>query len=380
MTDLSSRTPAAGRFVAPRVVHVVPTLFAPDGGLVGGAERYALELARHMASRTPTSLVSFGDRQREEQLGDLRIHIIEGAWHVRGSRFNPLSIRLLPHLFKADVIHCHQTHVLASSLSAVLARLTGRRVVATELGGGGWDLSAFVSTDRWFHAHLHLSEYSRRIEGHASLDRAHVVYAGIDSEKFSPPPNGAKRGPVVFAGRVLPHKGVDDLVKAVDPDMPLEIAGRATDERYLADLQQLAAGKRVSFLHHCEDDALATVYRRALCIVLPSVYRTMYGKESTVPELLGQTLLEGMACGAPGLATRVASLPEVIEDGVSGFLVPPNDPESLRERLHWLRDHPAEAAAMGRAARQRVLDRFTWAAVVRRCLAIYEHPRRPLSE
>jgi glycosyltransferase involved in cell wall biosynthesis len=106
-------------------------------------------------------------------------------------------------------------------------------------------------------------------------------------------------------------------------------------------------------------------------VVLPSVYRTMYGTESKVPELLGQTLLEGMACGAPAICTNVASMPEVVEDGVTGFVVPPNDPQTLGGKLAWLRDHPAEACAMGQASRTRVLELFTWPAVVRRCLQIY---------
>jgi glycosyltransferase involved in cell wall biosynthesis len=55
----------------------------------------------------------------------------------------------------------------------------------------------------------------------------------------------------------------------------------------------------------------------------------------------------------------------------SGFLVEPNDPADLRARLRWLKDHPAEAAAMGEAARRRVLEKFTWDAVVDRCLAAY---------
>ena len=90
-----------------------------------------------------------------------------------------------------------------------------------------------------------------------------------------------------------------------------------------------------------------------------------------MPELLGQTLLEGMACGLPAVCTAVASLPEVVEDGVNGFVVPPNDARALAERLCWLRDHPETAAAMGAAARHSVLERFFWPAVVRRCLAIY---------
>ena len=90
-----------------------------------------------------------------------------------------------------------------------------------------------------------------------------------------------------------------------------------------------------------------------------------------MPELLGQTLLEGMACGGPVICTRVASMPEIVEDGVCGFIVPPNDPAAIADRIAWLRDHPAQAAAMGTAARRRVLDKFTWPQVVRRCLDHY---------
>ena len=97
----------------------------------------------------------------------------------------------------------------------------------------------------------------------------------------------------------------------------------------------------------------------------------MYGQRSDIPELLGQTLLEGMACGTPAICTNVGSLPEVVEDGVTGFVVPANDPQALGAKLLWLRDHPDRAREMGEAARRRVLERFTWPAVVRRCLEIY---------
>ena len=52
-----------------------------------------------------------------------------------------------------------------------------------------------------------------------------------------------------------------------------------------------------------------------------------------MPELLGQTLIEGMACGTPAICTDVASMPEVVEDGVTGFVVPPNDPAYLGAKL-----------------------------------------------
>jgi glycosyltransferase involved in cell wall biosynthesis len=128
----------------------------------------------------------------------------------------------------------------------------------------------------------------------------------------------------------------------------------------------------VTFLHRLDDTALIREYQHALCIVLPSVYRMADGRQTMVPELLGQTLLEGMACGIPAVCTRVGSMPEVVSDGITGFIVPPNDPSALGERLAWLSAHPDKVARMGAAARRHVLERFTWPAVVSRCLTQYD--------
>ena len=359
------------RNVAPRIVHIVPALFGADG-TVGGAERYALELARHMADLVPTTLLSFGDRERRETMGSLKVRVLGHAWYVRGQRHNPLAWTMLAELRTADIVHCHQQHIVASSVAAAFCRLTRRRVFVSELGGGGWDVSAYLSTDRWYNGHLHISEYSRAVAGHRGKPRAHVIMGGVDAEKFSPAPAVQRDGAVLFVGRLLPHKGVNYLIEALPDGMRLELVGQSYDPRYFETLRALAIGKRVEFRQDCNDAALVECYRRAVCVVLPSVYRTMYSDETAVPELLGQALLEGMACGTPTICTAVASLPEVVEDGVTGFVVPPNDPAALGQRIRWLREHPDASAAMGAAGRRRVLEYFTWPAVVRRCLAIYK--------
>ena len=269
-------------------------------------------------------------------------------------------------------IHCHQQHVLVSSAAAAWARFNGRGVFVSDLGGGGWDVSAYVNTDRWFHGHLHLSEYSRHIFGHEHDARAHVIGGGVDVKKFSPVPRAPAGRDVLFVGRLLPHKGIDDLIEALPEGMSLRIVGPEPDGETRSRLSGLARGRDVTFLHHVDDEALVREYQQALCIVLPSVYRMADGRETKVPELLGQTLLEGMACGIPAVCTQVASMPEIVEDGVTGFVVPPNNPRALAERLTWLRRHPDKAARMGAAARHRVIDRFTWPAVVSRCLAQYD--------
>jgi glycosyltransferase involved in cell wall biosynthesis len=324
-----------------------------------------------MAEITPTRLVTFSRAAAHQSIGQLDVRVLGPAWRVRGQQLNPFHPALVRHLAWADVVHCHQRAVVASTFSAAFCRSAGRRVFVSDLGGGGWDISAYVRTDRWFHGHLHISEYSRSVGGHSGWDRAHVIYGGVDTEKFRPDPDVAKEPLVIYAGRILPHKGVNDLIEALPDGLTLEVVGRPYHQGFLADLKRLAAGKAVVFRHDCGDAELVRAYRRALCVVLPSVYRTVYGDVTTVPELLGQTLLEAMACGTPAVCTDVASMPEVVIDGETGFVVPPNAPAVLRERLAFFRDNPAVAAEMGRTGRQRVQSMFTWPSVVTKCMEAY---------
>jgi glycosyltransferase involved in cell wall biosynthesis len=357
--------------MAPQILHLVPALFGRDGTVYGGAERYVLELARYMAEIAPTILVSFGPVEQDRREGRLRVRMIGRPWAIRGQASNPFHWRLLSELWRANVVHCHQQHIFSSSFAAAFCRLTGKRVFVSDFGGGGWDVSAYVSTDRWYHGHLHISEYSRRIAGHEGWNRAHVIFGGVDTAKFSPDATTVSSRTVLYVGRFLAHKGINYLVEALPSGLTLRIIGKPYDEKYAAELRRLAAGKDVVFDTDCDDDALVNAYRRALCVVLPSVYRDLYGHETRVPELLGQTLLEGMACGIPAICTDVASMPEIVVDGTTGFIVPPNDPVVLGEKLSWLRDHPVEVRSMGAAGRERVVDIFTWPQVVQRCLDIY---------
>jgi glycosyltransferase involved in cell wall biosynthesis len=357
----------------------VPALFDEKDGIVGGAERYAWELARHMAREVDTMLLSFGSAGRTFSEGPLRVRVLGKPWHVRGRRENPLSLRIVPELLRADVVHCHQQHLLVSSLSALAGRLSGRRVFVTDLGGGGWDFSSYISTDRWFHGHLHISQFSRRVMGQEGRPWSHVILTGVDTDKFSPDPRVPKTGGVLFVGRLLSHKGIDRAIDALPSDLPFDIVGRPYDPEYFSLLQELAVGKRVRFHIDLDDSKLVETYRRSCCVILPSLYRDRYGNETRVPELMGQTLLEGMACGIPAICTDVASMPEAVVDGVTGLVVPPGDLAAMRQALTELYRNHELAKKMGAAARQRMIDHFGWPAVVRRCLAVYrgERPEPP---
>ncbi|HUF17284.1 MAG TPA: glycosyltransferase family 4 protein [Thermoanaerobaculia bacterium] len=361
----SPPSPAEG----PRVLHVVPAMFGKDG-VTGGAERYVLELARTMSGVVPTRLVTFGAEDRLINDGSLALRVIGRTRYIRGQRANPFSLAITSELRGADVVHCHQKHITMSTFLAMSGRFLRKPVFVTDLGGGGWDISSYVNTDRLFTGHLHISEYSRKVFGHEKNRRARVIGGGVDADQFSP--DGRERGNrVLFVGRLLPHKGIDVLIRALPTGMNLEIIGKPYDERYHEDLRKLAESKAVVFRYECGDAELIEAYRGASCVVLPSVYTDLYGASTKVPELLGQSLLEGMACGAPAIATDVASLPEIIEDGISGFIVLPNDVEALRGRLQLLATDAALRRSMGDAARARVLEQFRWHSVVERCLEAY---------
>jgi glycosyltransferase involved in cell wall biosynthesis len=352
----------------------VPAPFG-RGGVYGGAERYAFELARHMSEHMPTTLLCFGDHEETTYVRDLRVRVAGRTWYVRGNRTNPVSPALLQELLAADVIHCHQQHVVASSIAAAVGATMRKPVFVSDLGGGAWDISAYLSTDSWYSGHLHISEFSRKAFGHDSLDSARVILGGVDAERFSPL-TSVERDTILYVGRILPHKGIEQLVDAATAEMRVEIIGRVGNEEYVKELRRRATTKNVVIRHDCDDDDIIAAYRRALCVVLLSKHRTIYGDYSLVPELLGQTLLEGMACGAPAICTRVASMPEIIRDGVDGYVVDPDNVDELRERLVGLCRSAPLVSAMGSAARARVLDKFTWRAVIDRCLLAYSKPSR----
>ena len=360
-----------------KVVHVVPGLFRKEGGVLGGAERYVAELARHMAERVPTRLVTFGPRDEVRREGKLDIFVTKPITQIRCTYGNPLSFRFLRWVLDADIVHCHQHHVFPTSLCALLAVVTRQRVFMTDLGGGGWDISGYISTDRFFQGELHLSQYSRRIRGSRQKNQ-YVIFGGVDTEKFKPSSRIRRTRRLLYVGRLLPHKGVDLLIEALTPSMELDVVGQPLDTSYLEVLKTLAHGKKVSFHFDVSDPELIEFYQRAAAIVLPSLYRDRFSATTLVPELLGQTLLEGMACGAPALCTDVASLPEIVRDGIEGYIVAPNDVVAMRSGLERLTQSEAASLQMGARARKRVLQEFTWPTVVDRCLNIYES--KPMEE
>lgn len=358
-----SRAPAA------KVALVYPIPYGEDG-LFGGGERYAIELATAMARSVDTVLVTTGRERRSLQRGALSVEVYPWITLLRGRRQNPLALGFLESLRGVDVIHCLSYRTVLTDLSLLFARLTGKTAFITDVGGGGdLTLARLFDVTRWAHALLPISERAAR-EFPGGQRARHVIYAGVDVDRYRPGPEPRDRR-VLFVGRLLPHKGINYLIEAVDATIPLTVAGRPYHPEYYRLLRQLAHGKDVTFITDAGDEDVLRLYRTSAVSVLPSVYHTIDGGYAPVPELLGFTLMEAMACATPVICTETGSLPEVVTDGVDGFVVPPNHPEALRERIAALLDDPIRARAIGEQARQTIARRFTWPGVVNRCLSAY---------
>ena len=348
-----------------RVCHVSPTYFSPES-VLGGGERYAEELSRAMSWKADVKFVSFGRRAMRERVNPSFERVVLRSWS--SGLLSPWAPRLLAELRAAEVIHCHQYYVLPTFIAVLWGRMIGARVFATDLGGGGWTPGYHIDQSRWLAAHLPVSEYATRLLPGRNK-RYRVVFGGVDLERYPMRPAPEHDGTLVSLGRILPHKGLHLLIEGLPENVQLHVIGTAADADYLARLQGMATGKRVTFHHDLADTEVVGFLQRAMALVHPT---PVDGRGSAgVNELFGLALVEAMACGCPVIASRAASLPEIVEDGRSGLLVPPNDPEAIEKAIASLAADARLWAQISDGARKRVEQHFSWDRVVDRCLAAY---------
>lgn len=214
------------------------------------------------------------------------------------------------------------------------------------------------------------------VSAFAPAERIRIIPPGIDLDTWTRDADRARApGPVpplpddylLYAGRLASNKGLPLLLRALarlDPPErpPLVIVGRDWGER--ATLEALARGLGVSdsvrWLGHLDDPATYRyVFRRARLFVLPSEY-----------EAFGLVLLEAMASGIPIVATAVGGVPEVLEDGRAGALVPYGDPAALADAIRGLVRDRDRARALARRGAERVRA-FSWTRCVERHRALY---------
>jgi glycosyltransferase involved in cell wall biosynthesis len=349
-----------------RVCHVSPTYFAAES-LVGGGERFAEELARALAKLADVRFVSFGPRALRERAGERYERVILKSWTSRP--LTPFSPRLFSELRGADIIHCHQYFVLPTFLAAAFGRARGSRVFVTDLGGGGWTPGYQIDQSRWISGHLPISEYAARaLPGRPRPHR--VIHGGVDPARFAMRSELSHDDSVLFLGRVLPHKGVHFLIEALPADRTLHVVGPTPNAAYLRRLQALAAGRDVRFHAGLPDRDVISYLQRAMVLVHPTPVDD--NGSAGASELFGLALVEAMACGCPVIASRAASLPEIVVDGETGLLVPPNSVAALASAISGIAADAARWRRLARSARQRVEARFTWDHVAAACMSAYQ--------
>jgi glycosyltransferase involved in cell wall biosynthesis len=200
-------------------------------------------------------------------------------------------------------------------------------------------------------------------------DRIHVVPSGVQPALFAadhhdPFPH-VGRPRVVFVGRLAPQKGVHMLVRAAaqlrTPEAQVVVVGDGPNRaRIENEIERLGLRRRVHVTGFVPHDQVPAVLAHADVFVMPSVY-----------EELGSALVEAQWAGLPIVATRVGGIPDVVDDGATGVLVPPGDPTALARAVDDLLSDPRRARTLARRG-QAAATRYDWTRLGAQVLDVYE--------
>lgn len=372
---------------------------------IGGIEALLGQVAPRLAQRgVRTMIVARGEpgaprRECHDGVEVIRVPNIGSRLRVgHGRATGPLRVgaRIVDSLVytvtatvlllsrRPDVIH---THELLSTARAGLigGRLLGVPVIVTSHRSGPiGDVGRLRTTWRgrrrlrWMVTNADLAmSVSREIDDEfAALavppDRRTVIGNGVDIDRFRPTHPGERGsvrsqyglgdGPVViFVGRLAPEKRAASLlevwprVTAVEPLAQLLLVGTGPEEERLR-------GRAPASVHFVgmQSDVVGFL-RLADVFVLPSI-----------AEGWSVSLVEAQACGLPAVVTDVGAAREVVEDEVTGFVVPPEDPEALAEALLRMVCDQHLRAVMGRASRDRAIARFSIDRTIESLIGAYD--------
>lgn len=330
-----------------------------------------------MAKSVDTTLVSFSSERQSYRQGGLKIEVYPVRSFIHGNKINPLSMRYLSALRDADVVHLHHIHTLVSDVACLVSSFFRKPTFVTDYGGGG----SLVLNQRLpvlgrYRKAIAYSCYGADLLPGELRRKTILIKGGVDTTRFCPDKSYARRKTILYVGRLLPHKGVNYLIDAFRllnrPDLRLKIVGRVYSESFFRYLKQQSEGLRVEFVHDADDRQLVQEYRTALVTVLPSVHESYDGKYTSVPELMGLTVLESQACGTPVVCTDAGAMREFVDDGQTGLVVQQNSARALAAALGTIIDTWAAETVEREARCREWVGQFDWSKVVTEHLKVYQ--------
>lgn len=338
---------------------------------IAGAERSTASLCEHLQAAGHRIVV--GVREHCELTRIMQDMGLDARTLPLGGKLNPVAwmrVAGLARSMGAGVIHSHlSTAALHATLSARLIRVPS--VVHVRA----------LNDDFWFRRATRAIAVSQAVKDHLvdqgmEPEMIDVVYNGVDPNRYFLPCSREEAkhrlglSPDTLAVGVVGHltvrKGHAVLldgfatIAARHPNAVLVFLGQGDDQVRLEEqVRKLGLKGRVLFSGFHPD--VLPFYAAFDVVVLPSV----------AGEGLPRALLEGGLLGRATIGTRLSGVPEIIRDGETGFIVPPNDPPSLADRLDTLLQDGALRERMGKCARQWIADTFTIRAMVEGVLASY---------
>ncbi|MBA2632862.1 MAG: glycogen synthase [Chloroflexi bacterium] len=386
--------------------------FPPE--IYGGAGVHVDELSRHLRPLIGLDIRTFGNRV--EDVDGWRVKGYPPAHDLDGAeeRLRPVlaalsrDVSMVADPVGADVVHAHTwythlagllvRHAYGIPLVLTVHSLEPLRPWKREQLGGGYDVSSWVERSALESADAVVAVSRETREDVLRLfdvppERVHVIHNGIDADFYRPDASTdalERHGVdpsvpyVLFVGRITRQKGIIHLVRAIrhlDPGIGVVLcAGQPDTPEIAAEMEAGVAAARfdrpnvVWIGEMVSREEVRQLYSHAAVFCCPSVY-----------EPFGIINLEAAACETPVVASAVGGIPEVVVDGETGLLVPvdlhlddpmvPIDPDrfelNLAGAINALMADAATREVMGRAARRRAVERFSWASIAGTTVDLY---------
>lgn len=365
-------------------VLLVTSMFPPYAE--GGVSSHVRDLATALARRGEEVRVLTS--RRRQSLREDEGNAVPPS--VRAT-YRPSFLRLFPALRRSlksqrfDVVHFHCFNALAF---APLARRHPAALVFTLHSDSANYLASVRGWPRWHPAYRLLLRFERRsirwADATIGVSRRMVEYArgiggeavvripnAVDASWWSPGPRNGGAPTLLVPRMHVPKNGIEYALKAMRGVLlhadgaTLLVTGDGPLRPSLERRAREIAAENIRFLGMVGRERLRDLYRSVDAVVIPSV--TVSGTQ----ENTSIAALEAMACGTPVIATDIGGLPEVVEDGRGGILVPERDPEAIGEAAVRLLTDEAFAARMREEARRRVIRGFSLEAWGERVLEAY---------